>query len=146
MLLLDRGELTGGSTFHSAGLVGQLRSTIALTRINMASVELYRRLASDTGRDPGWQEVGSLRLASSKERLLELKRQAGWARTFGLPLTVISPREARELFPLMTVDGVEGAAYLPTDGRIDPSVQVPLTYVVRATDGRVRLHRRRGTL
>jgi len=121
VLLLDRGELTGGSTFHSAGLVGQLRSTIALTRINMASVELYRRLASDTGRDAGWQEVGSLRLASSKERLLELKRQVGWARTFGLPLTVISPREARELFPLMTVDGVEGAAYLPTDGRIDPA-------------------------
>ena len=120
MLLLDRGELTGGSTFHSAGLVGQLRSTIALTRINMASVELYRRLASDTGRDAGWQEVGSLRLASSKERLLELERQVGWARTFGLPLTLIS-REARELFPLMTVDGVEGAAYLPTDGRIDPA-------------------------
>jgi len=119
--LLDRGELTGGSTFHSAGLVGQLRSTIALTRINMASVELYRRLASDTGRDPGWQEVGSLRLASSKERLLELKRQVGWARTFGLPLTLISPSEARALFPLMTVDGVEGAAYLPTDGRIDPA-------------------------
>ncbi|PYN12138.1 MAG: hypothetical protein DME05_22455 [Candidatus Rokuibacteriota bacterium] len=121
VLLLDRGELTGGSTFHSAGLVGQLRSTIALTRINMASVELYRRLASDTGRDAGWQEVGSLRLASSKERLLELERQVGWARTFGLPLTLNSPKEARELFPLMTVDGVEGAAYLPTDGRIDPA-------------------------
>jgi len=121
VLVLDRGELTGGSTFHSAGLVGQLRSTIALTRINMASVELYRRLADDTGRDPGWQEVGSLRLASSKERLLELKRQVGWARTFGLPLTLISPAEARDLFPLMTIDGVEGAAYLPTDGRIDPA-------------------------
>ena len=65
MLVLDRGELTSGSTFHSAGLVGQLRSTIALTRINMASVELYRRLRDDTGLDPGWRQVGSLRLASS---------------------------------------------------------------------------------
>jgi len=95
VLVLDRGELTGGSTFHSAGLVGQLRSTIALTRINMASVELYRRLRDDTGVDPGWREVGSLRLASSKERLLELRRQVGWARTFGLPLSLISAEEAR---------------------------------------------------
>jgi glycine cleavage system T protein len=121
VLVLDRGELTGGSTFHSAGLVGQLRSTIALTRINMASVELYRRLSDDTGVDPGWREVGSLRLASSKERWLELQRQVGWARTFGLPLSLISAREARELFPLMSAAGVEGAAYLPTDGRIDPA-------------------------
>ena len=121
MLLLDRGELTGGSTFHSAGLVGQLRSTIALTRVNMASVELYRRLREDTEIDPGWRQVGSLRLASSKARMLELRRQVGWASTFGLPLTLISAREARELFPLMSIDGVEAAAYLPTDGRIDPS-------------------------
>ena len=119
--MLDRGELTGGSTFHSAGLVGQLRSTIALTRINLASVELYRRLSDDTGVDPGWREVGSLRLASSKERLLELRRQVGWARTFGLPLSLISAQEARELFPLMSAAGIEGAAYLPTDGRIDPA-------------------------
>jgi glycine cleavage system T protein len=121
VLLLDRGELTGGSTFHSAGLVGQLRSTIALTRVNMASVELYRRLREDTEIDPGWRQVGSLRLASSKARMLELRRQVGWASTFGLPLTLISAREARELFPLMSIDGVEAAAYLPTDGRIDPS-------------------------
>jgi glycine cleavage system T protein len=121
VLVLDRGELTGGSTFHSAGLVGQLRSTIALTRINMASVELYRRLRDDTGIDPGWHQVGSLRLASSKERLLELRRQVGWARTFGLPLTLISAGDAHDLFPLMSVAGVEAAAYLPTDGRIDPA-------------------------
>jgi len=121
VLVLDRGELTGGSTFHSAGLVGQLRSTIALTRINMASVELYRRLHDDTGLDPGWRQVGSLRLASSRQRLLELRRQVGWARTFGLPLTLISAGDAGDLFPLMSLDGVEGAAYLATDGRIDPA-------------------------
>lgn len=121
MLVLERGELTGGSTFHSAGLVGQLRGTIALTRINMASVALYRRLKDDTGRDPGWREVGSLRLASSKERLAELRRQVGWARTFGLPLELLGPGETRRLFPLLSDDGLEGAAYLPTDGRIDPA-------------------------
>jgi len=121
VVVLDRAELTGGSTFHSAGLVGQLRSSVALTRINMASVELYARLARETGHDPGWRQVGSLRLASSPDRLLELKRQLGWARTFGLPLTLITAREARTLFPLLEVDGVEGALYLPTDGHIDPS-------------------------
>jgi len=127
VVVLDKGELTSGSTFHSAGLVGQLRASVALTRINMWSVELYDRLREETGRDPGWRRVGSLRLASSRERLLELKRQAGWARTFGFPLTVITAREAVDLFPLMSPQGLEGAAYLPTDGHIDPG---GLTYAL----------------
>src|ERR671923_1147920 len=88
VLLLERAELTSGSTFHAAGLVGQLRSSVALTRLMMWSVECYRGLAAETGRDPGWREVGSLRLASSPERLAELTRQAGWAKTFGLPLEI----------------------------------------------------------
>ena len=87
----------------------------------MASVELYRRLREDTEVDPGWRQVGSLRLASSKARMLELRRQVGWASTFGLPLTLLSAADARDLFPLMSIAGVEGAAYLPTDGRIDPA-------------------------
>jgi 4-methylaminobutanoate oxidase (formaldehyde-forming) len=127
VVVLDKGELTSGSTFHSAGLVGQLRSSVALTRINMASVELYDRLREETGRDPGWRKVGSLRLASSRERLQELRRQAGWARTFGFPLSVITAREAADLFPLMSAEGLEGAAYLPTDGHIDPG---GLTYAL----------------
>ncbi len=121
VVVLDKGELTGGSTFHSAGLVGQLRASVALTRINMASVALYDRLAAETGRDPGWRQVGSLRLASSPERLLELRRQVGWSRTFGFPMTLLSPGEARDLFPLLGGEGLEGAIYLPTDGHIDPS-------------------------
>src|SRR5574342_476726 len=88
VVLLERGELTSGSTFHAAGLVGQLRSSVALTRLMMWSVECYRRLAAETGRDPGWREAGSLRLACSPERVLEHRRQAGGARTFGLPLEV----------------------------------------------------------
>ena len=120
-VLVDRAELTSGSTFHSAGLVGQLRSSVSLTRMMMYGVELYRRLAAETGVDPSWHEVGSLRLASTPERLEELTRQAGWAKTFGLSLELIGPTEAGALFPLMSLDGVLGAVHLPTDGWLDPS-------------------------
>jgi glycine cleavage system T protein len=121
VVLVERAELTSGSTFHSAGLVGQLRSTLALTRMMMASVDLYRSLEEEVGLETGWREVGSLRLASSPERMEEISRQAGWAKTFGLPLELISPAEAQERFPPMRTEGVLGAAYLPTDGYIDPS-------------------------
>ena len=87
----------------------------------MDSVDLYRSLADEVGLETGWKEVGSLRLASSEERMEELARQAGWAKTFGLPLELVSADEAQRLFPPMTTDGVLGAAYLPTDGYIDPS-------------------------
>ena len=121
VVLVERAELTSGSTFHSAGLVGQLRSTLALTTMMMESVDLYRSLEEEVGLETGWHEVGSLRLASSAERMEELARQAGWAKTFGLPLELISPTDAQERFPPMTTDGVVGAALLPTDGYIDPS-------------------------
>ena len=87
----------------------------------MSSVDLYRTLGDEVGLDTGWHEVGSLRLASSEERMEELRRQAGWAKTFGLPLELVSAEEAQRRFPPMSTDGVLGAAYLPTDGYIDPS-------------------------
>jgi glycine cleavage system aminomethyltransferase T/glycine/D-amino acid oxidase-like deaminating enzyme len=121
VVLLDRDQLTSGSTFHSAGLVGQLRSSVSLTRMMMYSAELYRRLHAETGVDPDWHEVGSLRLASSPERMQELQRLAGWGRTFGLPLSIVSTEEALERFPLFDPSGVLGAAFLPTDGHLDPS-------------------------
>ncbi len=121
VVLVERADLTSGSTFHSAGLVGQLRSSLSLTKMMMESVDLYRTLTAEVGLETGWREVGSLRLASSQERLEEISRQAGWAKTFGLPLELISPAEAQELFPPMSTDGVLGAAFLPTDGYIDPS-------------------------
>ena len=120
-LLVERADLTSGSTFHSAGLVGQLRSSLSLTTMMMESVDLYRSLEAEVGLETGWHEVGSLRLASSHERMEEIARQAGWAKTFGLPLELVSAEEAAELFPPMTTDGVLGAALLPTDGYIDPS-------------------------
>jgi glycine cleavage system T protein len=121
VVLVERARVTSGSTFHSAGLVGQLRGSLSLTRMMMNSVDLYRTLKDEAGRETGWHEVGSLRLASSQERMEELTRQAAWAKTFGLPLELISAEEAQRMFPPMTTDGVLGAAYLPTDGYIDPS-------------------------
>ena len=121
VVLVERAELTSGSTFHSAGLVGQLRSSLALTKMMMESVDLYRSLEAEVGLETGWHEVGSLRLASSPERMEEIARQAGWAKTFGLPLELVSAGEAQQLFPPMTTDGVLGAAFLPTDGYVDPS-------------------------
>jgi glycine/D-amino acid oxidase-like deaminating enzyme len=122
VLLVERAELTSGSTFHSAGLVGQLRADPALTRMNSWSVALYRRL-EEAGGDgaPGWLESGSLRLASSPARLAEIRRQAGWARHAGLPFELISADEAQALFPPMSTAGVLGAAYTPTDGQVDPA-------------------------
>ena len=116
VVLLDRNELTSGSTFHSAGLVGQLRSSLPLTRMMMDSVELYRQL------DCGWVECGGIRLACTPEREEEVLRQVAWARTFGLGLELISPEQAQEMFPLMVTDGVRCGSYLATDGYLDPSL------------------------
>jgi glycine cleavage system aminomethyltransferase T/glycine/D-amino acid oxidase-like deaminating enzyme len=121
VLVVERGELSSGTTFHSAGLVGLLRSSVALTKMMMYSSELYGGLEAETGLNVGWRKVGSLRLASTPDRLLELKRQVSWARTFGLPLEMISAAEAQRLFPIMTTKGVLGAVYLPLDGYVDPS-------------------------
>jgi len=121
VVLLDRSQLTSGSTFHSAGLVGQLRAGVTLTRMMMDSVELYRRL------DCGWVECGGIRLACTPEREQEVLRQVAWAKTFGLPLELISSEEARERFPLMVTDGVRCASFLPSDGYLDPS---QLTYAL----------------
>ena len=120
-VLVERSRVTSGSTFHSAGLVGQLRGSLSLTQMMMNSVDLYRTLGAEVGLETGWHQVGSLRLASSAERMEELSRQAGWAKTFGLPLELVSAQEAQRMFPPMSTDGVQGAAYLPTDGYIDPS-------------------------
>jgi 4-methylaminobutanoate oxidase (formaldehyde-forming) len=121
LVLVERARLTSGSTFHSAGLVGQLRGSLSLTRMMMSSVDLYRNLREEVGLETGWHEVGSLRLASSQERMEELTRQAAWAKTFGLPLELISAEDAQKMFPPMSTEGVLGAAFLPTDGYIDPS-------------------------
>jgi glycine cleavage system aminomethyltransferase T/glycine/D-amino acid oxidase-like deaminating enzyme len=137
VVVLDRDELTSGSTFHSAGLVGQLRADPTLTRMNMYSVELYRRLQG-TDQPAGWTESGGIKLASSPERLQEIRHQISWAKTFDLPLHEISVAEAAELFPLIDTDGVVGAAYLESDGYLDPS-QLCYSLAAGARAGGVRI-------
>ncbi|HYM68746.1 MAG TPA: FAD-dependent oxidoreductase [bacterium] len=134
VVLVDRGELTGGATFHAAGLIGQLRGSHNRTRMIMYSVDLYGRIGAETGVDPDWRQVGSLRLASSSARMEELRRQAAVAKASGLEVEVLGPREAVRLFPIMSDHDLVGALHIPGDGRIDPS---NLTYAfARAAQSR----------
>jgi 4-methylaminobutanoate oxidase (formaldehyde-forming) len=121
VVILERHELTSGSTWHSAGLVGQMRSDANLTRMMHYSTDLYRKLKDETGHDPAWREVGGLRLASSAERMEDLKRLVGMAQSFGVPMNLVSAKEAMDLFPLMNPEGIAGAAFTPNDGVIDPT-------------------------
>jgi len=114
IVVLEQGPLINGTTSHAPGLVGQLRSSVSLTKMLMYSVELYKTLSVDG--QPGYSEVGSLRLASSKERMAELRRQAGFAKGVGLEVELLSGSEAQRMFPLMSLEDVEGALYLPRDG------------------------------
>ncbi len=121
VVLLERHRLTSGSTWHAAGLVGQLRSSANITQLLGESVKLYRTLEAETGLATGWKMNGGLRLACTEERWIEVKRQATTARSFGLEMHLLSPAEARKLWPLMDVADVRGAAFLPTDGQASPS-------------------------
>ncbi len=121
VIVLDKGELTSGATFHAAGLVGQLRASVNITKMLKYSVELYSCLEEETGQHTGWNPVGGLRVASSKNRMEELRRSAAMAKTFGLPMELLSPKDACDLFPVMAKKGIVGTAFLPTDGQIDPS-------------------------
>ncbi|MGK2939353.1 MAG: GcvT family protein, partial [Solirubrobacteraceae bacterium] len=122
VVLVEQHELTEGTTWHSAGFVGQLRSTISQTRLIMYSSGLYAELADATGLDPGWRGVGGLRVATSPERMEELRRQASAAATYGLELELLSPAETEERLPLLRVDDLLGAAWLPGDGYVDPTL------------------------
>ena len=121
VVLLEKHKLTDGATWHAAGLVGQLRSSRNTTRMLEQSVEMYRGLEAETGQAVDWHETGSLRLACSPERVMELRRLATMAKSFGLPMEIISAQKAQELFPLMSTTDILAAAFLPTDGYIDPA-------------------------
>ena len=120
-VLLERKKLTSGTTFHAAGLVGQLRTSANITQLLGYSVDLYRRLEQETGLQTGWKMNGGLRLACTAERWTEVKRQATTAHSFGLEMHLLTPQEAQDLWPLMTIDDLVGAAFLPTDGQANPS-------------------------
>jgi 4-methylaminobutanoate oxidase (formaldehyde-forming) len=120
-VVIERHKLTSGTTFHAAGLVGQLRSNANITQLLGNSVKLYNELEAETGLATGWKMNGGLRLACNEERWTEVKRQATTAHSFGLEMHLLSPKEAQELWPLMQVDDVVGAAFLPTDGQANPA-------------------------
>ena len=121
IVLVERQKLTGGSTWHAAGLVGQLRSSANITQLLKYSVELYGKLESETGQATGWKMNGGLRLACNAERMTEIRRQATTAHSFGLEMHLLTPSEAKNLWPLMDVSDLVGAAFLPTDGQANPS-------------------------
>jgi 4-methylaminobutanoate oxidase (formaldehyde-forming) len=121
VVLLERAKLTSGSTFHAAGLVGQLRSSASITRLLKNSVELYAEIEAETGQATGWKMNGGLRLACNRERMTELRRQATTAHSFGLEMHLLTPKEAGKMWPLMETRDLEGAAFLPSDGQINPT-------------------------
>src|SRR5262245_27054329 len=121
VVILERCKVTSGSTFHAAGLVGQLRTSASITQLLKYSVELYDTLEQETELATGWKRNGGLRLACNAERFTEVKRQATTAHSFGLEMHVLSPAEAKELWPIMDITDLVGAAFLPTDGQVNPS-------------------------
>ncbi|HTR16024.1 MAG TPA: FAD-dependent oxidoreductase [Acetobacteraceae bacterium] len=120
VLLLEKSQLTNGCTWHAAGLVGQLRGKKSLTQLMQNSVAVYDRLEAESGQAIDWKKVGSLRLASSPARWSEIQRSIALARSFGFECHALSAMEARDLFPFIDPEGVVGAAFIPSDGYIDP--------------------------
>ena len=121
VILLEQGKLTSGSTWHAAGLVGQLRSSASITQVLKRSVELYKTLGAETGLATGWKMTGCLRLATTEDRWTEFKRLATTARSFGMEMELISPAEVKHMWPLLETGDLIGASWLPTDGQASPS-------------------------
>ena len=121
VVLLEMGQVTSGSTWHAAGLVGQLRSSASITRVLKYSVELYKGLEAETGLATGWKMSGCLRLATNQDRWTEFRRTATTAKSFGMEMHLLSPAETKHMFPLMDVSDLVGASWLPTDGQASPS-------------------------
>ncbi|MGH7332097.1 MAG: NAD(P)/FAD-dependent oxidoreductase, partial [Candidatus Rokuibacteriota bacterium] len=119
--LLDKGELTSGSTWHAAGMVTHFHTSPTLMRMRRYSIQLYRQLQALPGAVQHWHEVGSVRVASSPDQFRFLLRQVGMARAIGLEVDTISPEAALRLCPYMSPDALHGAMHLPGDGYLDPS-------------------------
>lgn len=121
IVLLEKGELTSGTTFHSVGLVTQFRTSNALMRLQNYSISLYDEFKREVGDALGWNQVGSLRLASSDAQFKNLQRNISRAKGLGLNVEMISPAEAKAIFPAMTDTNLWGAVYIPDDGWLDPN-------------------------
>ena len=120
VLLLEKSQITNGCTWHAAGLVGQLRGKRNLTRLMQNSVAVFDRLESEADAKIDWKKVGSLRLAASPERWSEIRRSMSQAKSFGVECEALSAEDAKRMFPYIDTAGLEGAAFMPGDGYIDP--------------------------
>jgi len=138
VVLLERKQLTSGTSWHSAAQVRALRSSENLTRMIQYSTKLYQSLEEETGQSTGWLQTGSLSLATNKERFIHIKRQASLARLFGIEVNVVSPEEAGRLWPLIRTDDLVGAVWSPEDGRVNPSdLCAALTKAARANGAHI---------
>lgn len=121
VVLVEQGQLSCGTTWHAAGLVGQLRSHGNITKLIQYSTELYAALEHETGLATGWKQTGSLSVARTEERMIQLRRTASSARAQGVSIEVLSAKEAGALYPLMRTDDLKGAVWLPGDGKANPT-------------------------
>lgn len=121
VLLLEQGRLTSGTTWHAAGLVGQMRATRSLTRMSRDGIELYQSLEAETGLATGWKACGSVNVAATAARWQVLRKQAALARSFDIEVQLITPREAGDLYPLLRTDDLHGALWFPGDGKANPA-------------------------
>ena len=121
VLLLEQGKLTCGTTWHAAGLVGQMRPNRNMTQMSRYGIELYAKLEAETGLATGWKQCGSVNVAATKERMKVLRKQASLARSFGVDVEVISVQRALDLYPLLRTDDLEGALWIPGDGKANPA-------------------------
>jgi 4-methylaminobutanoate oxidase (formaldehyde-forming) len=138
VVLLEQGSLSGGTTWHAAGLVGQLRSSANFTRLIRYSAELYERLEAETGKATGFRRCGSLSVARTAERMIQLRRNASMARGFGIEAHVIGLDEAKRRYPLLRTDDLVGAVWIPSDGKGNPAdITQALATGARASGARV---------
>jgi glycine cleavage system aminomethyltransferase T/glycine/D-amino acid oxidase-like deaminating enzyme len=121
VLLLEQGKLTSGTTWHAAGLVGQMRPNRNMTQMSKYGIELYASLEAETGLATGWKQCGSVNVARTPERMKVLKKQVAMANSFGVECHEISPQEAGDKYPIMRTDDLQGAIWLPGDGKANPA-------------------------
>jgi 4-methylaminobutanoate oxidase (formaldehyde-forming) len=121
VLLLEQGKLTSGTTWHAAGLVGQMRPNRNMTTMSKYGIELYASLEAETGLATGWKQCGSVNVARTPERMQVLKKQTAMATSFGVECHLITPSEAGAMYPVMRTDDLQGAIWLPGDGKVNPA-------------------------
>ncbi len=143
VVLVEKDELTSGSTWHAAGLCTQMNSSFNLMKLLQYSIDLYGRLEAETGLEVGLHPCGSLRIGTTKDRLDEFNHRKGIAETLGIPFNIVTPAEAHELFPLASFDDALVVAHLPTDGHVDPS-GVTRALASGATTGGAEIRRHAG--